>query len=71
MRYIVVNKSNAERYGVTAKSHIMIDNSIVMNELEVINNNKLNGSFDDRAEMLGATAIYRSARQLKDFLKIN
>ncbi len=61
MKYIIINKDVALRIGINLVGHYVLNNKIVVNQNEILLNNNLDGTLDERISAIDGklyTATY-------------
>ena len=61
MKYIIINKDVALRIGINLIGHYVLNNKIVVNQNEILLNNNLEGTLDERISTIDGklyTATY-------------
>lgn len=60
MKYIIISKDVALRIGINLIGHYVLNNKIVVNQNEILLNNNLEGTLDERVNAVGGK-IYTPA----------
>lgn len=71
MVYIIATKEKAAKYGFVLKYHRTNSTQVILNNKEVVCNQKLAGTFEERVSLLGGEVFSEKdiLKQLNDWLR--